>query len=238
MSRKVFVTGATGYVGSRLARELLGRGHAVKALARPASASRLPPGCEVVLGDALDAATYAQDVPPADTFVHLVGVPHPNPSKARAFRDVDLTSALAAVDAAAGARVAHFVYVSVAQPAPVMRAFQAARREAEDAIRASGLDATIVRPWYVLGPGHWWPLALVPLYALAARVPAWRASAARLGLVTIAQMVRTLAEAVDHSADGLRILDVAAIRAARLGGPGGSDRLQGPASAPRPGFHS
>ena len=36
------------------------------------------------------------------------------------------------------------------------------------------MTATIVRPWYVLGPGHRWPLALVPLYRLAERFPSSR----------------------------------------------------------------
>ena len=45
------------------------------------------------------------------------------------------------------------VYVSVAHPAPVMRDYIAARTEAEDAIRKARVNATILRPWYVLGPG-------------------------------------------------------------------------------------
>jgi uncharacterized protein YbjT (DUF2867 family) len=82
-------------------------------------------------------------------------------------------------------------------------------------LRASGLNATIVRPWYVLGPGHWWPYALVPGYWLAEAFPPTRELALRLGLVTVAQMVSALVAAVEHPASGLRIVDVPAIRAAR-----------------------
>ena len=146
----------------------------MRALARAGSVRRLPPGCEPIVGDALDAASYAADVPPADTFVQLVGVPHPSPAKAAQFRSIDLASALAGIDAASEAGIRHFVYVSVAQPAPVMRAYVAARAEAEAALRASGLDATILRPWYVLGPGHWWPYALMPGYWLAEAFPPTR----------------------------------------------------------------
>ncbi|HSD40612.1 MAG TPA: hypothetical protein VLD36_01990 [Burkholderiales bacterium] len=56
--------------------------------------------------------------------------------------------------AASAAGVRHFVYLSVAQPAPVMHAYIAARAAAETRLRASGLDAPILRPWYVLGRGH------------------------------------------------------------------------------------
>jgi uncharacterized protein YbjT (DUF2867 family) len=105
--------------------------------------------------------------------------------------------------------------VSVAQPAPVMRAYVAARAQAEAALRASGLNATILRPWYVLGPGPWWPYALLPGYWLARALPPTRELAHRLGLVTVGQMVAALVQAVDNPASGVRIVDVPGIRAAR-----------------------
>ena len=41
----------------------------------------------------------------------------------------------------------------------------------ERLIRESRIPATFVRPWYVLGPGHRWPMLLKPMYALASMVP-------------------------------------------------------------------
>jgi uncharacterized protein YbjT (DUF2867 family) len=212
---EVFVTGGTGYIGSRLIAALAARGHPVRALARTGSVERLPPGCEPIVGDALDAASYAADIPPADTFIQLVGVPHPSPAKAAQFRAIDLASALAGIEAASQAGIRHFVYVSVAQPAPVMRAYVTARAAAEAALRGSGLNATILRPWYVLGPGHRWPYALVPGYWLAEAFPPTRELARRLGLVTVAQMVGALVQAVENPASGVKVVDVPAIRATR-----------------------
>jgi uncharacterized protein YbjT (DUF2867 family) len=208
----VFLTGGTGYVGTRLGAQLVARGHRVRALTRAESAGRLPARVVPVIGNALDGASYAGAVAPADTFVHLVGTPHPNPSKAAEFERVDLASARAAVDAAQAARVRHFVYVSVAQPTPVMRAYVAARAQAEAHLRASGLNATILRPWYVLGPGHRWPYALVPLYWLAERLPSTRDAARRLGLVTIDRMVAALVHAVENPIIGFRVVEVPGIR--------------------------
>jgi uncharacterized protein YbjT (DUF2867 family) len=216
MRHEVFVAGGTGYIGSRLVPLLVSRGHRIRALARPGSEGKLPPGCEIVPGDPLRIDSFADRVAPADTFVQLVGVSHPSPSKAAQFREVDLASARISADAAARARVANFVYVSVARPAPVMKAYQQARAEAEDFIRARGLDATFLRPWYVLGPGHRWPHLLQPLYAIAERIPATRESARRLGLVTIEQMLSALVFAVENPARGVRILEVPQLRAARI----------------------
>jgi len=217
MSRRVvFVAGATGYLGRRVVPELLARGHAVRALARTGSERRVPEGAEVVLGDALVAATFADRVAPCDTFLQLVGVAHPGPSKAAQFRTIDLASAKASADAARAAGVAHFVYVSVAHPAPAMKAYWQARAEAEDYIRAAGLNATILRPWYVLGPGHRWPYLLVPGYWIAERLPGTRDSARRLGLVTLAQMAAAIVRAVESSVSGIRIVDVPEIRRATI----------------------
>jgi len=211
-SRHVFVAGGTGYVGGRLLDALLARGHRVRALARPGSEGRLPPGCEIVTGNALSAETFAGRIPPCDTFVQLVGVSHPSPAKAAQFRSIDLASAKASGSAAAQAGVAHFVYVSVAQPAPAMKAYVEARAEAEAFLRSTVRNATFLRPWYVLGPGHRWPYALIPFYFLAEKLPATREAARRLGLVTLAEMVRALVAAVERPAEGFRIVEVPEIR--------------------------
>ncbi len=131
------MTGATGYLGGALVPQLLARGHRVLALARAGSRGRVPAGAEVVTGDALDEATYAARVPSGATFVHLVGVQHPSPSKAREFREVDLASVKAALAAAVRACARHFVYLSVAHPAPVMKAYWGARADGEALLRAT-----------------------------------------------------------------------------------------------------
>ncbi len=166
----VFLTGATGFLGSSLAAELLRRGHRVRVLVRPGSESRVVQGCEIVHGDALRSETYAENVAPADTFVHLVGVAHPSPSKAEEFRKIDLVSCREAVNAAKQAGIRHFVYLSVARPAPMMKEYQAVRAEGERMIIESGIPASFVRPWYVLGPGRSWPVILKPFYAMARHV--------------------------------------------------------------------
>lgn len=213
MLRSVFVTGATGYMGSALVAALLARGHRVQALAqrKAHTASRLArrrywetPWIRRPL-----------QVPSRPTPWCTIGTPHPTPAKAASFQAVDLASVDAALDAARRAGIRHLVYVSVAHPAPLMQAYIAARQAAEDRIRSSGISASILRPWYVLGPGHRWPVLLVPCYAILERLPATREAALRLGLVTREQMLRALVACVEQGPSGIRVLDVAAIRSAR-----------------------
>ena len=71
MARQIFITGGTGYLGSRLIPLLAQRGHTVRALVRPGSEHRLPADAQRIAGDALRMDSYTSQVPPADTFVHL-----------------------------------------------------------------------------------------------------------------------------------------------------------------------
>jgi uncharacterized protein YbjT (DUF2867 family) len=212
MNISVFITGGTGYIGTPLIRALLERGHTVRALVRPGSEMKLPPGAEAVPGNALDSSSYANRIQPSHTFVQLVGVSHPNPSKAAEFLAIDRASALGAIAAARQSGVQHFIYLSVAQPAPIMKSYQSVRAECEAALRESGMNVTIVRPWYVLGPGHRWPYVLLPMYWLCERIPSTREGARRLGLVTLAQMTQTLLSAVENPSIGGRFVDVPQIR--------------------------
>ncbi len=211
--RNVFLSGGTGYLGKSLTAKLLARGHRVRVLARPGSEAKVQPGAKVVPGDALRSPSFAAAVHAGDTFVHLTGVAHPAPWKEAQFRAVDLVSLRASAEAAGAAGVAHFVYVSVAHPAPAMKAYIKVRTECEEILAGTGLTRTILRPWYVLGPGHRWPIVLQPVYAFLEAMPSTREGAQRLGLVRLEEMTNALLWAVEHPpATGPHLMDVAAIR--------------------------
>ena len=208
----ICITGGTGYIGSRLIPLLAARGHQLRAVVRPRSETKLPAGVAPIVADPLTADAYTESLCGCDTFIHLIGVPHPSPAKAAQFRAIDLPSVRVAVKAARDAGIRHFIYLSVAYPAPMMHEFIAVRAEGEALLRASGMKATFVRPWYVLGPGHWWPYAILPFYWLAELLPFTRESARRLGLITIAQMLNAMVWAVDNPPDAVRVLDVPKMR--------------------------
>ena len=214
---RVFVAGGTGYLGRAAAPPLLARGHRLTMLVRPGSERRLPLGVEAVTGNALDPAAYVHG--PDDTLLLLVGTPHPAPWKAAQFEAVDFAAGRAAATALAARPARHVVYLSVAHPAPSMHAYWRVRERVEALLAATGVPATFLRPWYVLGPGHRWAVLLQPLYWLAERVPASRDTARRLGLVTLSQMVAALVSAIeDPPSSGTRVVEVPQIRGR---GPGG-----------------
>src|ERR1051325_2248687 len=202
MTPNVFITGGTGYMGRRLISALVTHGHAVRGLVRPGSQGKLPVGADPIVGDVLNADTFADAIAPGSVVVHLVGTPRPSPAKAAQFEAIDFPSARECHAAAERAGARHFVYVSVAHPAPVMRAYVDVRMRVEAILRNGSVPYTVLRPWYVLGPGHRWPNLLRPMYWLAERVPSLRDGARRLGLVTLDQMVSALVWAVETANDG------------------------------------
>jgi nucleoside-diphosphate-sugar epimerase len=196
-ARRVLLCDGTDVLARYLAMALSRRDHDVRLLASPE----------------LEAAR-------GDTVVHFAGSPRLWPSDVARFRDSHLARTRGVIAAAQAARARHFVYVSVARPAPIATAFAEICAEAEELVRGSRLNVTILRPWYVVGPGQRWPMLLAPLYWLADFVPAWRDDARRLGLVTLREMIRMLVKAIEQPVVGERVLGVEQIRRGQFE-PGG-----------------
>jgi uncharacterized protein YbjT (DUF2867 family) len=88
----ICVTGGTGYIGRRLIPLLGDRGHEIRAVVREGSQAKLPRGAAIVVAHPLKDGSYTEAIKGTDTFVHLIGVPHPSPAKAAQFRAIDLPS--------------------------------------------------------------------------------------------------------------------------------------------------
>ena len=211
----VFITGGTGYIGTRLIKKLLDRGHEVIAFVRKGSENKIPVGAKIVIGDPFDVSSFKNQIPEGCVFVQLLGVSHPSPKKKKLFRTIDLASVKTSVDAASLARVSHFIYMSVSMsPSKIMKDYQEVRREGEEYCLSKNLPCTFVRPWYVLGPGHWWPAILLPFYGIAELVPSWRQQARAKGLVTIKQILLTLVNAIESKPHKLKLIEISQIKKA------------------------
>jgi len=212
MNNEIFITGGTGYIGKRLIPELIKRDFKVHALSRRESIGKLPSGSKPVTGNALDGSTFTDKISPCKTFIQLVGVPHPSPSKKDLFKKIDLVSVHESVWAAKNSGVEHFIYVSVAQGRSLVKEYRQIRMHGEELIRQSGMNATIIRPWYVIGPGHYWPLLFLPAYKILELIPLTGEKAKLFGLVTLKQMIAALVMAVKQPPTGMRIVSVPGIK--------------------------
>jgi nucleoside-diphosphate-sugar epimerase len=107
---RIFVTGATGYVGSALAARLVRAGHAVTGLVRSAAAAeRLAPQVQPVVGNLREPKSYAGAAAEHDAIVHAGFEYRADGSEAS---DVDQRAVSALIEAAAGGACCRFVYTS------------------------------------------------------------------------------------------------------------------------------
>jgi dihydroflavonol-4-reductase len=113
---KAFITGATGFIGGKVAGRLRERGDQVVALVRsPAKASKLTElGCEIVAGDLGSADAIRSGVAGCDAVFHIaadyrVGIPA---SERQSMHDANVTGTEIVLDAAIDAEVGKIVYVS------------------------------------------------------------------------------------------------------------------------------
>ena len=158
----ILVTGANGFVGGQTVPALLSAGHRVVAMVRGRTAGqtvlgRLPAadrsGVELREADVTRPATLAPAMAGVDAVVHLVAIPRDFNGGADLARiNTEGTRAvLGAMTAAGVRRLVHMGALGVADDPRLHYASSKARAEA--AVRASGLDWTILKPSLQFGPG-------------------------------------------------------------------------------------
>lgn len=211
-NKNIFITGSTGYIGSRLIPLLIAKGYSVNALVRPGSEGKLPKRCNIIFGNALDCNTFKDNVKGSDVFIHLVGVAHPGPGKEKEFNEIDLVSIRESVKAAKYAGIKQFVYLSVAEPAPVMKEFISVRKKGEELVTGSGINAVFIKPWYVLGPGHYWPYLILPIYWLFMLIPPFSTTAKNLYPVRLENVLNAIVHSVEDPPEGSKSITTRELR--------------------------
>jgi dihydroflavonol-4-reductase len=193
---RVLVTGATGLLGVEIVRELLARGHAVRALVRPASALAGLEGAavEIARGDVLDAASVRAAMAGQEGLVHAAGIPRIGADPGQTFavnvRGVEVvleealragvsravvTSSTAVLGGTRERLVADESTLGNAEALGIGYFVSKLRGErAALAFAARGLPLAVVRPSYVLGPGDTHGSSAAIVVALAKRrIPGW-----------------------------------------------------------------
>lgn len=170
---RVLVTGATGFVGGHLVPHLLREGFDVRALSRGAPSDRLPAGAEPFRGDVGDAVSLRDAMKDTDAVVHLVAIIVER--GARTYYAVNHLGTQNVVKAMREAGVSTLVHQSALGVGPDERyPYLHSKWLGEEAVRASDLDSTILRPGVIHGPGAGffkpivWNIRWLPVFPLPA----------------------------------------------------------------------
>jgi uncharacterized protein YbjT (DUF2867 family) len=148
---RVFLTGASGYVGGEILEKLLAHGHTVTALEH-----RRPPapreGVTTMPGDIRDPASLHDAMAGCEAVIHLVGIIVERPLRGITFERIHLQGTVNVLEAARKRGIRRYIHMSALGTRPGAAAvYHQTKWAAEEAVRASGLDWTIFRPSLVAG---------------------------------------------------------------------------------------
>lgn len=159
----ILVTGGSGFVGREIVGQLKAAGHRLRVLARSTSPSE--DGVERIRGSVLDPGAVAAAASGVDAVVHLVGII--SEVGVQTFERVHVGGTEAVVSATRAAGVRRYVHMSALGTRRGARSrYHRSKWEAEELVRKSGLDWTILRPSLIYGPGD----GFINLFARMSRV--------------------------------------------------------------------
>lgn len=156
MDSQIALTGATGYIGGRLAPRLLDAGYGVRAFVRsPKKLEGRPwaanPRLSICAASLDDAAALARDLEGCDTAFYLV---HSMNAARGAYAERDRRLAASFAEAARAAALKRIVYLGgLGETGPDLSDHLRSRREVEAALASTGVPVTVLRAAMIIGSG-------------------------------------------------------------------------------------
>ncbi len=146
----VFVTGGSGFVGSAVIDELLARGLPVRAMVNHSRIDQ--PGVETVRGSLFDQASLANAMAGCSAVIHLVGIIREKGDQT--FDRIHVQGTRGVVEATERAGVKRYLQMSaLGSRAEAESEYHRTKFAAEQIVRQSSLDWTILRPSLIHGKG-------------------------------------------------------------------------------------
>jgi len=144
---KLLIAGASGFVGEQITTDALARGHEVMAIVhsnKHASANAIPVACDVTSIASVESATKNLRV---DAVIYLPGLLREFPSKGVTFQGVHVDGVRNLLKASAQMGTTRWLQMSALGTSPnAATSYFRTKWQAEQLVRASELDWTIVRP--------------------------------------------------------------------------------------------
>jgi uncharacterized protein YbjT (DUF2867 family) len=200
VTRRIFVTGATGFVGRAVIPALRAHGYAVRCLVRRGSELDLRglEAIERVEGDVLSPAALERDMAGCDTVVHLVGIIREEPATLSTFERIHTQGTINVLEAAATTRVRRYLHMSALGVRPGAQArYHRSKWAAEEAVRAGPIPWTIFRPSIIYGRRDQFLNKLAAMIRRYPVVPVIGSGQQRLQPVPVEQVAEAFARAVE-----------------------------------------
>ena len=206
------ITGSTGFVGRHIAKELCSRGLKVRCLARASSdlapLAGLP--VEICQGDITDEASLQSALQGAVSVVHLVAIIRE--TRGATFEAINFSGTKNLVQAAKRVGVKRLVYMSNLGAGPDERfPLLYTKWQAEEEVRSSGIDFTILRPSVMFGRGDGFVCVLADIIKKLPLVPIIGSGRTKFQLISVEDVATCVAKSLANKRTGNQIIP--------LGGP-------------------
>ena len=150
---KIFIAGGTGFVGGHLTRELLGRGHALRLLVHKKDGALPKVGVEQVVGDITSPESFQSALEGCEAAINLVGIIREFPSRKITYERLHVQASANLLAGARKAGIKRYLHMSALGSRPnAVSDYHRTKFRAEELVRASGLEWTILRPSLIFGP--------------------------------------------------------------------------------------
>lgn len=196
---KVFVTGATGFVGQEVIHQLTKAEHRIKILLRDPHQAAKYPDTEAVIGDTTQPGSLRGGMSGCDAVIHLVGIIREFPNRGITFERLHREATDNMLQAAQEQGVSRFLHMSAnGTRANAVTGYHKSKWTAEQQVRQSGLDWTIFRPSLIFGPKDQFVNMLAELIRKLPAVPVIGDGKYRIQPVSVKDVALGFVKALDQ----------------------------------------